>query len=127
MRAAERLGARPQIRLSELSIFNLPPKHRIMAVIKGYFDDSRSDGRMWTVAGYVGNDDQWSRFQTAWPVVLAKHGVPYFHMNELNSPTGVYKKWHPLNTHQVEVDNFYQGLSRVIGFCVLNGFLFVRS
>ena len=39
-----------------------------MAVIKGYFDDRRSDEKMWTIAGYVGNDDQWKRFEAMWPI-----------------------------------------------------------
>jgi hypothetical protein len=38
--AAERFGAPAQIRLSDLSIFRLPPMRRSMAIIKGYADDT---------------------------------------------------------------------------------------
>ncbi len=92
-----------------------------MAVIKGYCDDSASKG-IWTVAGYVGKDDQWTRFETIWPRVLKRHDVPYFHTNEMNSPHGVYGKWYPSKDHQHEIIPFFQDLFKVIQSCVLNGF-----
>jgi hypothetical protein len=131
--AAERFGAPAQIRLSELSIFNLPPRNRIMAVIKGYFDDSRSnkdDGHsnrnIWTLAGYAGNDDQWRRFETEWPKLMADHGVPWFHMKEFGEPNGVYSKWYPYEDHQNEIIHFLQDITRIIGFSFLDGFFFDR-
>ena len=60
-----------------------------MAQAVGYMDDSRPNDRMWVVAGYVGSPFQWQGFGSKWPVVLCKHGVPYFHMGELGSRTGV--------------------------------------
>jgi hypothetical protein len=125
MRAAERLGAQSQIRLSDLSIFNLPPERRVMAVIviKGYFDDSRCDKKeLWTIAGYAGNDGCWKRFEAWWPEVLAKHGVPYLHMNEMRKEHGVYSKWHPTCDHKDEIKDFLQDMARAIGYCVLDGF-----
>jgi hypothetical protein len=92
-----------------------------MAVIKGYFDDSAGEG-MWTVAGYVGNDDQWRRFETLWPKALERHHVPYFHMNEMNDPNGLYGKWYPSKDHQDEIIPFFQDLFMVIQSCVLNAF-----
>jgi hypothetical protein len=96
-------------------------------VIKGFFDDSHSDKQawtngIWTVAGYVGNDDQWQRYRSMWPIALSNHDVPYFHKKEMNDPNGVYSKWHPLGDHQPEIDNFCIDLSHIIGACVLNGF-----
>jgi hypothetical protein len=123
MRAAERIGARPQIRLSELSVFKLPPKRRIMAVITGYFDDSRSgEKELWTIAGYVGDDDCWKRFEAEWPKVLVKHGVPWLHMKDMCKEHGIYSKWHPVEEHEAERKAFFQDIARTIGFCVLDGF-----
>ena len=90
-------------------------------MIKGYFDDSAGEG-MWTVAGYVGNDDQWRRFETLWPKALERHHVPYFHMNEMNDPNGVYGKWYPSKDQQDEIIPFFQDLFMVIQSCVLNAF-----
>jgi hypothetical protein len=56
MGAAERIGAQTKIRLTDLSIFNSPLIPGMMAVLKGYLDDSKSDGAVWAVGGYVGGD-----------------------------------------------------------------------
>jgi hypothetical protein len=61
-----------------------------MAMLKGYADDSRPNNRIWAVGGYAGHDLQWEKFEADWPKMLAKHGVPYFHMREMGDPNGVY-------------------------------------
>ncbi|MGA2493084.1 MAG: hypothetical protein ABSF67_09055 [Roseiarcus sp.] len=95
-----------------------------MAVLKGYADDSRTGtgDKIWVIAGYVGADHKWEAFEEKWPKLLAKHGVPYFHMRELGRPNGVYKKWHPLKEHYAEMAAFYDDMTSIIGECWLTGF-----
>jgi hypothetical protein len=90
-------------------------------VIKGYFDDSRSDD-VWAIAGFVGFVDQWEEFGQMWPMLLATHEVPYLHMKEMANPNGVYKKWHPQKEHYEEWANFFADVTKVIGRCGIQGF-----
>jgi hypothetical protein len=112
--AAERIGAPAQIRLSQLSIFNSPRPEGVIAVLKGYFDDSQTTGRFWAVGGYLGTYRQWEKFEKLWPAALAEHGVPYFHKREIGKPNGVYKKWYPLGDHPTELEAFFRSLVKVI-------------
>jgi hypothetical protein len=120
--AAERFGAPVQIRISQLSIFNQPPKRRIMAVIKGYFDDSQTTGQLWAVAGYLGDDQSWAQYEALWPLVLATHEVPYFHRREMSDPNGAFKKWYPAPEHEAELAAFQADLAKVIGQSGLKAF-----
>jgi hypothetical protein len=124
MSAAERFGAPHQIRLSQLSIFNPPPRRSLMAVvIKGYFDDSRSTAEgLWVVAGFVGFVDQWEEFEQDWRLLLDTHGIPYLHMKEMGKPGGVYKCWQPASEHYAEMAAFFGDVAKVIGRCNLEGF-----
>jgi hypothetical protein len=111
------------IRLSQLSIFTRRPRPSVMAVIKGYADDSRPNDRIWAVGGYAGNELQWERFEELWPKMLERHGVPYFHMREMADPNGVYAKWHPFKDHYDEVAAFFADMTKVIGEeCFLRAF-----
>jgi hypothetical protein len=84
------------------------------ALIIGNFDDSLSDGDIWTVSGYVGYANQWAFFEELWGAALAKHSVPYFHMKEMNDPNGPFAKWLPHEQHQPEVIAFFTDLVEVI-------------
>jgi hypothetical protein len=66
-----------QIRITELAIHSWPPGSRIMAVLTGYFDDSRTDGLIFTLAGYVGGERHWEVFQEQWHRALDLHEAPY--------------------------------------------------
>ncbi len=121
MGAAERVGAR-LIRLSELSLSSWPPERRIMAALTGYFDDSRTDGLIFTVAGYVGGQRHWEIFDDLWPAVLARFEVPYFHMKEFGDPDGPYRKWLPYPDHRKEISSFLGALARAISGARLKGF-----
>jgi hypothetical protein len=57
--------------------------------------------------------------------VIARHGVPYFHMREMADPGGVYKKWHPFKEHYDEVAAFFADMTKVIGDCWLRSFFSV--
>jgi hypothetical protein len=109
------------IELSELCIHGgIGP--RIMAAVTGYFDDSRTNGRLLTIAGFVGDEYQWKMFGKLWNDILNIYGVPYSHMKELGDPEGPYKKWHPLWMHQEDIESFLNllawaiGNSRIVGF-----------
>jgi hypothetical protein len=93
-----------------------------MGVAKGYFDDSQTTGRVWAIGGYVGNEFCWEDFDVMWPMALANHEMPYFHMKEMADPNGIYKKWHPPQEHQAELADFFSGLATVIRQTSLNGF-----
>jgi hypothetical protein len=86
----------------------------VAALIKGWLDDSRR-GPIWAVGGYVGGDHRWEAFHTYWPMALANHDVPYFHMREMANPKGVFGKWHPPHEHKAELADFFGGLAKVIG------------
>jgi hypothetical protein len=117
-----RVGGPTQIPLSEFSTFNSRPRPGVMVVAKGYADDSRKDGHVWIVGGYAGHDLQWEEYESMWPMALANHDVPYFHMREFADPKGVYAKWHPPQDHQEQMADFFGGLTKVIGYCHLRPF-----
>jgi hypothetical protein len=54
--------------------------------------------------------------------MLRKHGVPYFHMRELNSPSGVYRKWCPPKEHEARRKAFFEDVTKIICDCYLRGF-----
>lgn len=112
--ADERLSASGQIRLRELSVFNRPLEQSVMLVVKGYADDTRQAGQTWVIAGYAATADQWDFFENQWRVMLARHGVPWFHKREMGEPDGVYAKWFPLKDHPEELDAFFADMVRVI-------------
>jgi hypothetical protein len=112
-RADERLGAQQQIRLVDFSVFNTAPRRSLMALLKGYMDDSHN-GPIWSVGGYVGSQDDWQKFNKLWRDVLHKHHVPYFHMKEMGKEKGAYKHWYPRQEHQVEIDEFFKDITEVI-------------
>jgi hypothetical protein len=122
--AAERLGTPSQIRLAQLSIFTRPPREAMAAIIKGWMDDSRRE-KFWVVGGYVGAWHRWEEFDTHWPLALAKHNAPHFHMREMADPSGEFAKWLPPEEHRDELAAFFSDLakvisrSRLVAFCSL--------
>jgi hypothetical protein len=122
MSAAERFGAPAQIRLSELSLSRPPGEPKIMAVMTGYFDDSRTDGEVLTVAGFVGDERQWDQFERTWSPLLERHGVPYFHMREIPNKSGPFAKWLPPQDHAEEHLAFFTDIVETIGACRFGAF-----
>jgi hypothetical protein len=61
-----------------------------------------------------GADHRWEYFDERWPLVLAKHDVPYLHMKEAGDPNGVYAKWLPSKDHQLEWSAFLADAADVI-------------
>ena len=118
----DRIGRTAQLPISELAIHNWPPGIWIMAALTGYFDDSRTDGLIFTLAGYVGGERHWEVFQDQWHRALDRHEVPYFHMREFRKDSGPYKKWLPAKDHQRQIASFLGSLARAIGRSQLTGF-----
>jgi hypothetical protein len=89
---------------------------------RGYFDDTQTPGEIWSIGGYVGGEFQWEEFARSWPMALANHDVPYFHMREMADPRGPFAKWHPPEEHESARAAFFADLAKVIGRSGLTGF-----
>src|SRR5687767_4966322 len=52
--------------------------------MRAYFDETGDDPRdkIYVLAGWVGYENAWERFDADWRAVLAAHGVEYFKHNE---------------------------------------------
>lgn len=111
-----------QIRAAELCVRTWPAEDRLVAIVSGYFDDSRTDGTLWVLGGFAGYINQWEHFEELWRAALDTHGVPYFHMREMADPNGVFKKWHPAENHQDEVIAFFKDLIAAIKKSYLHQF-----
>ena len=59
-------------------------KHRVMALLKAYFDASftEPDG-VSAIGGYVGSEQQWTSVETAWLENLGVWGLDEFHLSPL--------------------------------------------
>lgn len=114
------MSAPISIRLSDLCLSG----SRIMAVVAatGYFDDSRTDGKVCAVAGFIGNAAQWDQFESAWSSLLERHSVPWLHMKEMADPNGHFKKWLPPHDHRDELKAFFSDVSRTINNCRFRAF-----
>jgi hypothetical protein len=99
----------------------MPPDNHMVAVLKGYGDDSRSQ-KIWTIGGYLAPDGYWANFERLWKGLLIKHDVPYFHMKEMGKQNGVYKKWQPREGHQAELMEFFSDLTTIICDTRIRGF-----
>jgi hypothetical protein len=86
----------------------------LVALITANFDDSQSTGDVWTVGGYVGYANQWNYFERLWKEAMARHGVPYFHMKEMASPSGPFAKWLPPEDHVDEIAAYFKDLVAAI-------------
>lgn len=78
-----------------------------MAIITGYFDDSRKDDHLLTLAGLLGDTGQWGNFENKWSRLLKTHDVPYLHMKEMMKPRSPFAKWLPHQNHRDEVKSFF--------------------
>jgi hypothetical protein len=110
------------IRLIEVAISRPPGEKKIMAVISGYFDDSRKENYVLTLAGLVGDEDQWQHFENRWADLLKKHDVPYLHMKEMMRPKGPFSKWLPHEAHRAEVANFFIDVTDAINSSRLHSY-----
>jgi hypothetical protein len=74
------------IPIRSLHLFLNPPDEALVAVIRGYFDNSGDANdpqhNVLTLGGYLANEDQWARFEAAWKANLDELQFPYLHMKE---------------------------------------------
>src|SRR5262245_17223317 len=105
-----------------VSVAGVPRGDRVMAVMTGYFDDSRDglDRHILALAGMIGIARKWEKFERRWKQILDKHDVPWFHMKEMASPSGPFSKWLPQKHHANEVRNFLSDLTETIDECRLD-------
>lgn len=98
------------------ALFPFDQKQRVMVMVMdytGYFDESENTfdkarpdlPRVYTVAGCVGLDSQWIRFQKKWRAVLNRDVLPrwrevygdkpvFFHMTDFDNPySKIYADW----------------------------------
>jgi hypothetical protein len=63
-------------------------------MIEAYFDESGTHhgSPLMCVAGYVIEAEQRRHFQQEWDAILAKHGIPYFHMSDCAHGAGVFAR-----------------------------------
>jgi hypothetical protein len=96
---------------ADFAIRTWSPEVRLAALITGNFDDSRSTGDVWTVAGYVGYSAQWDHFERLWTEALARHGVA--------KSSGPFAKGLPPEEHVEERAAFFKDLVAAIRKCGL--------
>ena len=82
-----------------------------LMLLRGYFDDSKGEGEdaYLSLAGYIAPDDAWEAFEPKWQQALERAGVPWLHLKEFGSPTGIYSKWYS-GQHEDEKIAFFQSL-----------------
>jgi hypothetical protein len=76
--------------MRSLSVYPNPRSDSLMAVLKAYFDDSKSTG-LFTIGGYLSDVDSWGRFETEWKQILDDFKAPYLHMKEFWNNEGIFK------------------------------------
>jgi hypothetical protein len=68
---------------------------RIAVLISAYFDESSeadSKSGILAVCGYALDETGVRQLSRSWQRMLSKYGLPYFHMTECNSNTGIFEQ-----------------------------------
>lgn len=93
-----------------------------MMVLRSFGDnsDTFADGpKACSLAGYVGNQDQWEQFEGEWDAALKLHHIPWLHMTDFNANEKPYTH---LRDQDAERKAIMQSLIGVIRNCSLLGF-----
>ncbi len=66
-----------------------------MAFFEAYFDESgtHEDSSVTAFGGVIASQSEWDPIMSAWLKVLANHGVPRMHANELANLRGPFRGW----------------------------------
>jgi hypothetical protein len=105
------------------------PDHWVMAVLKGYLDDSGDEGLpSVVVAGYVGTCAAWSKFEGEWQSALDGAAIPYFHMKEISDPKSPMHKFYGRENYEAS-GRLFGNLARAIGnsSAFIKGFMAIGS
>lgn len=94
-----------------------------MAMCRAYFDASGSPKepkqRVLTVAGYVGTENKWCKFERDWSKVLAAEGIETFGMAAFAHFSEGFEDW---DGNEPRRQAFIQALVRVLKRAAMHGF-----
>ena len=94
-----------------------------MAILRAYFDASgtKKDPQttVLTVAGYIAQEDDWTKFETRWPEALREFGLTAFHFKDFAHFKGEFTSW---KDNEAKRRKLIQRLSQIIGDHTVRGF-----
>ncbi len=81
------------ISVRDMAEIVFPPdaQRGLLLVIRGYFDESCKDKRVYAIGGYVGRDRDWKPVSRLWKNRRLQDGVQCFHATDCESGFGEYK------------------------------------
>jgi len=123
---AESLGL-PRVKTDEATLYYSHIQHHhptgrlILVLLRGYFDDSKGEGEdaYLSLAGYIAPVATWNAFESKWQEALKRAGLPWLHLKEFASPTGIYANWYNGQREHEKIACF-QSLIKVIHECQLS-------
>ena len=76
---------------------------RFVTLFTIYLDASRDEGDSNThvLAGFISDRERWEVFDAEWQLVLAKYGIPAFHMTDYESSYKAFKDWEPNDRRKI--------------------------
>jgi hypothetical protein len=81
-----------QISVAEMAKIVVPPGEiGYLAVIRGYFDESYKDRRVYAIGGYVGRDRYWQAVSKRWKRRRLEDGVRCFHATDCENGLGEFE------------------------------------
>lgn len=88
---------------------------RFMAILSAYLDASGSvtdpNCHVFTVAGYLAEDEQWQAFEDDWQEALDDAGVTHLHMKHFVQSKGEFRAW---KDKKLRRDGFLERLTGII-------------
>jgi hypothetical protein len=92
------------------------PDGNLVAVIRGYFDNSGDENdpqhNVLTLGGYLANEGQWEQFEKAWRTNLDEFELPYLHMKQFAHFLPPFEKF---KNDEPERRRFIQSCAKIIG------------
>jgi hypothetical protein len=105
-----------RMRMAELSVLIHLPSEWLMAMLRGWFDDSGDQDdpqhNCMSFGGYIGSVESWDdRFRPGWQTVLDRFQMPWLHCKEFGKPSGAHAE---LKKDPARVADFLAQLAKVI-------------
>lgn len=86
----------------------------LVGMFQAFFDEAGgADHGFIAVCGWIATVERWRQFESDWNAMLARFGIPYFHLKELSQFKGPYAKWIPGDAHP-ERDECFKEAARII-------------